>query len=170
MYLSPRKKLFVEAATEMFGEGVMADDALLQVGDAYFMDGIQSHMFAKGIRDTWLQFEALRERDTKKSVFGDDVGNLSELLDRVFSGGPGLSGKELPTGIVLTEGGKVINPNRKEQLFVSDVLEILKQQKERSSINEAVSGTVTKKMDVSQVKEIMDTFDSYGILLSLIHI
>ena len=153
-----------ELTTEMFGEGVMADDALLQVGDAYFMDGIQSHMFAKGIRDTWLQLEALREVDTKKSVFGDDVKGLSQLLNRAFSGGPGLSGKELPTGIVLTEGGKVINPNRKEQLFASDLLEILKQQKERSSINEAVSGTVTKKMEVSQVKEIMDTFDSFGIL------
>jgi len=153
-----------ELTTEMFGEGVMSDDALLHVGDAYLMDGIQSHMFAKGIRDTWLEFEAIRNGDTKKSVFGDDVNNIQPLLDRAFSGGPGLSGKELPTGIVLTQGGKQINPNSKEQLFASNVLEILKQQKERYGINEEISGAVTKKMDVAQISELMEKFDAFGIL------
>ena len=153
-----------ELTAQMFGEGVMSDDALLHVGDAYFMDGIQSHMFAKGIRDTWLEFEAIRDNNTKKSVFGDEVTDIRTLLDRAFSGGPGLSGKELPTGIVLTQGGKIINPNRKEQLFASDVLEVLKQQKERSSINESISGTVVKRMDVAQMSELMEKFDAFGIL------
>ena len=153
-----------ELTTQMFGEGVMSDDALLHVGDDYFMHGIESHMFAKGIRDTWLEFEAIRDADTKKSVFGNEVTDVKALLDRVFSGGPGLSGKELPTGIVLTEGGKIIDPRRKEQLFASNVLEVLKQQKERYGINEAVSGTVTKKMEVSQVSQLMEKFDAFGIL------
>ena len=153
-----------ELTTQMFGEGVMSDDALLHVGDAYFMDGIQSHMFAKGIRDTWLEFEAIRDNNTKKSVFGDEVTDIRTLLDRAFSGGPGLSGKELPTGIVLTENGKQINPNRKEQLFASDVLEVLKQQKERNGINEEISGSVVKRMDVAQMSELMEKFDAFGIL------
>ena len=153
-----------EITTQMFGEGVMSDDALLHLGDKWFQGGIESHMFAKGIRDTWLEFEAIREKDSSKSIFGNEVNEISNLIDKAFSGGKGLSGKELPTGIVLTEGGKVINPNRKEQLFASDVLEVLKQQKERSVINESLVGPVTKRMEVAQISRIMEKFESFGIL------
>ena len=153
-----------EITTQMFGEGVMSDDALLHLGDKWFQGGIESHMFAKGIRDTWLQFEAIREKDTNKSIFGDEVNDISNLIDKAFSGGPGISRGELPTRIVLTEGGKVINPNRKEQLFASDVLEVLKQQKERRVLNESLSGEVTKRMEVSQISQVMEKFESFGIL------
>ena len=166
-----------ELTTQVFGEGVMSDDALLTVGDGWFMDHTQSYMFAKGIRDTWLQFEAIRDQDVKRSAFGEEVKDIHERINRLFSGAPvqkiiregevtrQLVSKELPTKIEVKQSGKAVNPNSKEQLFASKILEILKVDPERAVYRDDILGTdIKKSIEIGEIQRLMEDFDKFGIL------
>ena len=148
-----------ELTTQVFGEGIMSDDALLHVGDSWFHDSTQSYMFVKGVRDTWLQLEAIRDKDAKKSAFGDDVKDVNEAIDRIFP----LDGA-LP-GTIILRGAEA---NSREQLFASKLLEILKQDPERAvqrdDLGKSVVGNTKKTVDINRVKNLMDNFDKAGIL------
>ena len=159
-----------ELTTQVFGEGSMSDDALLHVGDDWFIDHMQLNMFVEGIRDTWKQIGAIKDKDKSRSWFGDDVDTIYNMVNDIFTGPDARTklqpkyARELPESIDVYEAGKPVHPSSKEQLFAGRLLEILKTDPERAVARYDLIGPIKKQVEVGKITTLMENFEKFGLL------
>ena len=138
----------------VFGKDALVDDNLVLLGDSFQTDAIKNNMFIEGVRNTHKELEFIRDKDKAKSIFGEDVEIIQELVERSF-----LKDKQLAQDVqVVDASGKPVDIQSKEQVFASNLLSILRKDPKRATLRTELVGRSRAQAKSSDIAKIMEEF------------
>ena len=150
----------------IFGDMDVADENLITLGEKVFNDKLRRSMFADAIVTSWKEMSYLRDRDSASSVFKEEVGNVKDLIDKIYGTGK----PYLPSSLsVVDASNNRLGSESPEQRFATNLLGILSSDSKYSIEYAEISRQVgieaePRTANQTDVKTLMDRFDSYGLL------
>lgn len=138
----------------VFGKESLVEDNLVLIGDTFQIDAIKNNMFIEGIRNTHRELEFIRDIDKSKSIFGEDVDVLQEIIERSF-----LKDKQLAQDVQVVDAGKKpVEAESREQIFASNLLSILRKDPKRATLRTELVGRSRAQASLADITKIMEEF------------